>query len=350
MKKHSTDFNTYTLTDYVDDPGFVSWILNPTEELNMYWDRVQKDYPNQKRQIQEAKKLVRSLRFTPEFMEAQEKEQLWQRIEVATTVVRKTRVLPLWLRGAAAAMLTGILLSIGFYFYRNGQTSIHTDFAQVKTVTLPDGSEITLNANSSLHYARNWDKEKNREVWIKGEAFFKVNHLHKSGNITAGQRFIVHSQKLNIEVLGTSFNVNNRRGNENVALVTGKISLRLNPEKINADHDLGKVPAMIMKPGDIFRYEEAQHKLSMVSGNTTNYSSWRNNELNFDNTPVADIFQYIEDVYGYQAVVKDPSILKKKLSGKLRVKDENNLFNALSAALNISIVKNTGTRQLIVKY
>jgi ferric-dicitrate binding protein FerR (iron transport regulator) len=71
---------------------------------------------------------------------------------------------------------------------------------------LPDNSTVILNANSSLRYQENWEAELLREVWVDGEAFFSVVHTHNH------QRFRVNvTDDLKVEVLGTEFNVKDRR-------------------------------------------------------------------------------------------------------------------------------------------
>lgn len=108
---------------------------------------------------------------------------------------------PLW-RIAAGII---IVLGIGLYFYRSASTD-HVDapvkvIAQTKALsdTLPDGSPVFLNKETSMVYAFN-EKKKIHEVDLKGEAFFTINREHD-------EQFIIHADGVFIRDIGTSFNV-----------------------------------------------------------------------------------------------------------------------------------------------
>ena len=71
-----------------------------------------------------------------------------------------------------AAAITGILLISGVLFLTQFQASSYaTTFGETKHIILPDGSEVTLNANSELQLAEVWEEGTAREVWLEGEAF-----------------------------------------------------------------------------------------------------------------------------------------------------------------------------------
>jgi len=89
---------------------------------------------------------------------------------------------------------------------------------KVKNDTLPDGTTITQNKNSTISYPENFDG-KTRNVSLTGEAFFNVKHDdHKP--------FIIKVNDVQITVLGTSFNVKSYGGNTEVVVETGKVSVR----------------------------------------------------------------------------------------------------------------------------
>jgi ferric-dicitrate binding protein FerR (iron transport regulator) len=94
-----------------------------------------------------------------------------------------------------AAVLVVVLA--GYYFFALRDTSVGTQIAQIETITLPDATEVMLNATSQLRYnTSNWKKE--RQVRLKGEAFFKV---------AKGSTFRVNTNLGEVTVLGTQFNV-----------------------------------------------------------------------------------------------------------------------------------------------
>ena len=357
MEKPSADFSSYTLEDLIDDPRFILWILTPDDELTAFWKSVQNEYPQLIPVVADAKKIVLSLRFPAETMTAAEQQSLWLNIseeaklhqETATPVIKQIPVssrqhplfrIPFWLRTSAAVLLVGLLGLSVFLYQQQQQAIITTAFGQTKSISLPDGSVVTLNANSKMHYAKKWNAGLIREVWIDGEAFFKVNHLHRSGPVKTAQRFIVHAEKLDVEVLGTTFNVKNRRGQVNVALVTGSVALKI---------DGTDQPLLKLIPGELAAYVKKQQVIRKTPVNAGDYTSWQNGELHFYKTPLKQIFNLIEDTYGYTVITKNEQIGNRQLSGTFSLSSEDAFFKAITTSLGISFQKNQATRQLIIK-
>jgi transmembrane sensor len=339
MKKQLSDYQSYTLNDLINDKSFMLWVTQPNDNLNARWDSIQKAHPSLTSIIADAKRIVLSMRFEAEILDEKEQQELWNTITVRTTLskipIRKFR---LWPRYAAAAILVGILFAVGILYSSFQYVTIQTPYGKVQTVTLPDGSKVTLNANSVIKYDRSWGGNEIREVWIEGEAFLKVNHLHKKGPVEDHQRFVVHTGALNVEVLGTSFNVNDRRGRTEVALLDGKISLGL-PNKPKRN--------LILAPGDIVAYEG--EKLNKKHTNVVEYTSWKDGKLYFTDVPLSEIFNYFEDIYGYKVKVDDPKILSRRLSGTMSSKNEKVFFETIARTLNLSITPNKASRELIIK-
>ncbi|MGQ7855025.1 FecR family protein [Pedobacter sp. WC2501] len=338
MKKQLSDYKAYTLADLINDETFILWVLQPDKTAELFWQNVRNTYPTLGPIIADARAIILSMQFETDALDTNEEKQLWQNIATKTISVKKTgKIFPMWYRYAAAAVVVGILFCIGLLYSVNQKVNIETPYGQLRNITLPDGSMVTLNANSQIKYDKNWNKSEIREVWISGEAFLKVNHLHKTGEIQNHERFIVHTGAVNVEVLGTSFNVNDRRGRTEVALLEGKISL---------DLKTGETKPLILAPGDIAEY--ANGKLLKKSINVAEYASWKDGKLYFRNVPLVKIFDYIEDIYGYKVVVDDPKILEKRLSGALSTKDRDVLFKAIGVTLNINITPKAATHELIV--
>ena len=107
-----------------------------------------------------------------------------------------------------------------------GTTQYSTTFGEWKTITLPDGSVVELNANSLLTITKHWSENNNRTVWLTGEAFFKVKKIPSTKC-----KFIVKTKDLKVEILGTSFNVNSRFDQTEVFLEEGKVKLYLGNTK-----------------------------------------------------------------------------------------------------------------------
>ncbi|MET4083974.1 transmembrane sensor [Pedobacter sp. UYP30] len=339
MDKQISDYQSSTLEDLINDESFMLWVSQPTEELDSKWNTIQQLYPGLAPIIREGKEIILSLHFETEVLHIKEQQNLWHTIAAKTTLNRKPqRKIRLWSRYAAAAILVGVLFLAGLLYSTFKQITVQTPYGQLKTLTLPDGSKVTLNANSKIKYDKNWDNDKIREVWVEGEAFLEVNHLHKNGPVKNHQRFIVHTGELNVEVLGTSFNVNDRRGRTEVALLKGKIRLALNTEKEKS---------LILAPGDIVEYIGGS--LNKKPINVAEYTSWKDGKLYFNDVPVSTIFNYFEDIYGYKAKVSDTKILTRKLSGTISSRNEKVFLETVARTLNITITKDTDSHKLIIK-
>jgi len=339
MKKQLSDYQSYELKDLLNDKSFMLWVSQPSKELDLKWNGIQETYPGLVPIVMEGRALVQSMHFETEIFPKEEQQEIWNTILAKTTQSGEiVRTIRLWPRYAAAAILVGILLTTGLFYTSFQQVSIQTPYGKLQMVTLPDGSVVTLNANSHIKYDRTWEDSEIREVWIEGEAFMQVNHLHKNGPVKNHQRFVVHTGALNVEVLGTSFNVNDRRGRTEVALLEGKISLSLaNKEE----------KALILAPGDIVEY--AGKTLAKKPINVIEYASWKDGKLYFKDVPLLKVFNYVEDIYGYKIKVGDPEILKRRLSGTISSKNERVFFETIARTLNLSITPNNASRELIIK-
>ncbi|WP_158286602.1 FecR family protein [Chitinophaga sp. S165] len=159
------------------------------ELFRMYWAQNHHDHIDSRRLFSNVQTRISEL----------EKEAGTQVIEPLMTPVRgKGRLV--WMSGVAAAV--ALLITGGVYLY----TSLHeplvakyTSKGEKSTFMMEDGTRVTLNADSKLEYAANFPEE-SREVYLTGEAFFDVHS-------DAQKPFIIHTNKMDIKVLGTAFNV-----------------------------------------------------------------------------------------------------------------------------------------------
>ena len=215
--------------------------------------------------------------------------------------------------------------------YPDETTVIRTAYGEIKTVTLPDGSEVTLNANSTLRHAAAWEDHTKRQVWLDGEAFFSVVHTPDD------RRFQVHTSHMNVEVLGTEFNVNNRRGDTQVVLQSGKVKLAISHDEATSE--------VLMAPGELVAYSGARHSIIKRIVDPQRYSAWRNQELILDNTSLAEIARALEDYYGFEVVIPEDTLKNIKLTAtaRLSLKETEVLLTAISEIYGIK-VKQEGDR------
>ncbi|NVN17718.1 DUF4974 domain-containing protein [Muricauda sp. HICW] len=179
------------------------------------------------------------------------------------------------------AAVIAVLLA-GSYFYINTlDENVTTEFAERSEVVLPDDSEIFLNADSQISYnEKSWDK--NRNIDLQGEAFFKV---------AKGKKFTVSTDHGTVSVLGTQFNVENRKGFFEVTCYEGLVSVTYNNEEL-------KLPA-----GNSFLVIDG--KIVSTGAPNGNSPSWMNNESSFESIPLKYVFAELERQFNIQVSIEN---------------------------------------------
>jgi len=275
--------------------------------------------------------------FPFEFRPRPEDEQLqqdnWRAVEEAIRQQEETPVRRLpWLRASlAAASLLVVVAGIWYMATRPGTPLMameKTSYGEVKTILLPDSSVVTLNGNSSLRMLQQWGPGDNREVWLDGEAYFQVQKQH-----AARTGFVVHTSQVDVEVLGTRFNVNTRRQQSIVSLEEGKVRLSVHGEVSLVNKD----SAIVMRPGQTVVVDASSSPKVNEDRNVTAHSGWTKNEFHFDNTSLAEIARLMEDTYGYKMTVSDTSLWKLSISGDLRASNIQELIKVLEVTLKTTM-------------
>ena len=196
-------------------------------------------------------------------------EQVFKRIE---TEIEQRPAIPLYKKWAVygiAASFVLILAAGVFFLNQEDVVEVTTAYQETKSVTLPDGTLINLNANSTLRYSEQLATQASREIWLEGEAFVNVTSRQLT-NSAEKVPFIVHTDVVDIRVLGTQFNVKDRHGKAEIVLKEGKIRLSQsqNPQK-----------QLDMEPGQkVLASSQSGLQISKVEDPAL-YTSWKDNEL-----------------------------------------------------------------------
>lgn len=268
------------------------------------------------------------------------REENWKAIEEAmrqqdsakTRGAGRGKVVRLMRVFSVAASLTAIAFGIWWIGARTGHlqySQIKTGYGEIKSIILPDSSLVTLNANSSIRIPENWSDVSGRQVWLEGEAYFQVQK--KPATVA---KFVVHTRQVDVEVLGTKFNVNARRDRAIVSLEEGKVRLSMHGRDSAV---LEKRVPMILRPGQVVQIDEAQQAKINDDKDVAAHSSWTRHEFHFDNTPLKDIAGMIEDTYGYKMEVEDTSMLNVAISGDVRVRDVEEMAKVLEGTSGYSM-------------
>ncbi len=234
------------------------------------------------------------------------------------------RPIRITLQLVAAILLLVIPVS---YFFRDTilNHTYETTYGEIKSFTLADGSNVTLNANSSLQVPRFGFGNKAREVFLSGEAEFSVRHL------STHHRFIVKTpDQLEIQVLGTEFMVYSRSRGSKVVLTKGKVQVRSLKKK--------EIEPIIITPGDVVSVS-TNGILSLSSKqNVETYSGWKEHRFNFENTSVSEIATQLNEVFGIQLIIPDSSLAKRTLGGTIQAENAEKFLNVMADILEVRVV------------
>ena len=325
----------YTLDDLILDPAFIKWVKSPDKTDGSKWVEWSVRSADNASILSEARDIILELSTDADEPLQQELNELWSRIEASNDAWDLTqnnksifrRLIHSWYK--IAAVSAGILL-ISFLakiYLDNRNGDQHTAFGEQKTIILPDSSVVILNANSTVSYSNNWNETKPREVYLKGEAFFSVVHKKNS------QRFIVHTKDLDVQVLGTKFNVNTRHSQTKVFLKSGKVKLFLTQ---------ATKKVVEMRPGDMVNFSPVQNVLLKKVVKPEVYTSWVDKKLAFEGASLKEIAQVLQDNYGYQVVFANSELASLTFTGTVDSGKIDLLLNILQKTFDISIEKKEG--------
>jgi len=197
----------FSAGDFIKDEYFQSWVFNRGDENTIiFWEGFLANHPEMRGPIEEARLALTSIQFSNYTISEAESTDLWNKIHDLEPV-RDSGTNRMERFMAAASVVLIVTISV-FYFWKDDRAwkEYHTAYGETKSVVLPDGSSVVLNANSKLTIASDWNQvDSEREIWLDGEAFFSV--IHKKDN----KVFRVKTKEgVSVEVLGTTFNVYNR--------------------------------------------------------------------------------------------------------------------------------------------
>lgn len=342
------EMSNHTTEDFVLDPEFRKWVLSPDTGSNMRWERYLDNNPDSREAILLAKNIVLNLAhtgFDKEGLSEADKVRMWDKIKEGAAqkavlestgavvvpisseaVLNKKRVIkarfPTFWRYAAL-----LLFSLGFGWLWNLNKVGHdeevpavvkwqnyeTPLGVKSTITLSDGSVVTLNSGTKIRYVENFIGTE-REVFLEGEAFFEV----ASDTI---KPFVVYAGGLSTRALGTSFNI---RAFEDemteVALVTGLVEVRetdgLDVERILPGEGVCSLPG--------------KGNLNRKKVNLDHITAWMNKTIIFDNTPFYKAMLTLENWYGVRIDVVNLKNKDLKITGRYQDETLKNILEGLS--------------------
>jgi transmembrane sensor len=225
-----------------------------------------------------------------------------------------------WLR--VAAILITVFAASWLYYtysYKPVQFLSVRSGVQVLSDTLPEGSVVTLNKQSSIRYKRQFAGNA-RKVEMEGEAFFKVAQ-------DKNKPFVVHTNGVIIKVLGTSFNVRNTKDAIEVIVETGMVEITRAQQTVRVGaHEKVLIGKNISAP-----LKEAN------SDDLYNY--YRTNEFECDGTPLWRLVEKLNEVYKTQIVIGDSRLRDKLLTTTFQGEALEGILDVISKTFKITVVR-----------
>lgn len=310
-KKLSGEINAEELAEFSKLISLNEAYRKEYESLVMYWQQDEKPYDR----IADIFEEIKSRTDIPE-REAKAPKRV-RRMKSRFSLVQKI-----------AAVLFIFIVSAGTYRVFSGRfpdkaeiewKQLETPSRLLSSLDLPDGTKVTLNSESVLKYPVAF-KGDNREVYLTGEAYFEVTSDHK-------HPFIVHTDKMNIRVLGTAFNVKSYMSDrtEEATLLRGSIQVTF-PDNPNEK--------VLLKPTDKIVLKDSNYHLEKQSYYNQQDSHimeilWMTNKLAFRNETFETIANQLSRKYGVKIVFTNNSLRDLKFTGEFEKETLNQALFSL---------------------
>jgi len=223
-----------------------------------------------------------------------------------------------------SAIAAGLFVAVfaGWHFFGNRKSEIFTTSAergQKSSLTLPDGSRVWLNSASTVSFTSDYNT-KERNIFLLGEAYFEVA---ENPDIP----FIVHSQNMTVEALGTKFNI--RSYVEDPCIVTTLLEGKIRAGAGNLSETL--------LPEQEVSYDKSSGEMTKSHVKDVGHMvPWIRNELMFTDSSLAEIAVILERMYNIVVIFDDAETKKYTYTGLVR---NNSLSNILELISTTSPVK-----------
>jgi len=233
-----------------------------------------------------------------------------------------------YLRILRIAAIILIIVIPSFFILRTlirpGQKQLEANLT-VKQGKLPDGTSVTLNKGATLEYPSSFRGNK-RNVKLKGEAWFEVRHDN-------AKPFIVTSNNVRVEVLGTSFYVNTNAADNSMEVI-------LNSGSVAVYFDDHKENSLFLSLGEKAEIIPGEQKMEKDINTDPNYRSWMTQRFIYNNTPLITIIADLNKVYHANLRIATPAISYCLVTATFDHQSVESIINVLRATLDLNISNN----------
>lgn len=222
----------------------------------------------------------------------------------------------------AAVMSFPIALAIGWYLFGTSEKpvqlteqlyEISSPKGHISKIKLPDGTEVWVNTNSSVSYDAAAFGSNNREIYLKGEAYFEVTSNEENP-------FMVHTPHATVKVTGTAFNVNAYPTSSlfETVLANGKIELQIKS---------GNSEILNVEPNQRVIFNSLNKNLDIEQVEAEMFTAWRNGEIIFKDATLNDLIKELERIYDIEFHTQPANLGELRFRGMFSY--NNNLIEAL---------------------
>jgi len=326
------DFRLFDISDFVMDEDFIRWVNEKKKTDNDFWDNWLNQHPDKYMAVAEARRILESIgteqRVISEVEKQHEIERLMHTIRGhIQEPEQKARVVAIskkwWY--AAATLLFAIASTAIYFLVNQDEGSQKFAYAAITpskrlienintsdkaiTLKLPDESSVELAANSRIAYANNFGSTGTRDVYLSGEAFFKVMK-------NPARPFRVFANEIVTKVLGTSFIVRSFEKDTviQVTVRTGKVSVysqaTINAKETSSPNQLGGI---ILTPNQELVYEKSKQKFQkgLLDNPVVIFSDAEfQNSMLYEDVSLEKVFAQLSKIYGVN-IVYDNELLEK---------------------------------------
>lgn len=236
------------------------------------------------------------------------KERVYLQAQTKIHQIAFNRKIRLW-KYTAVASIALLIVAGTFSLFKTAPADLPV-LAETRSLvgtttklTLDDGSTVELNASSSLTYPLKF-QQKSRNVTLNGEAYFEIAK-------DAKRPFIVEVNNMNIEVLGTQFNVRSYDDDQKAitTLVEGSV-------RINFNHpDFTLSTPVVLKPNQQVIFDKTTNNIEIKQVKADLYASWKEGQCFFENEQLSDILKVLERQFGITITLSSPQLGNQTFSG-----------------------------------
>lgn len=228
----------------------------------------------------------------------------------------------LWIRVASvAAIFIGIILWFMLDADQSHTPIMLTNAQEVQQYSLPDSTRVHLNAFAEIEYEKGFESK--REIKLKGNAFFDVKPDKK-------HPFKINIGDIVIEVLGTSFNIDQDCENSKVtvSVVTGlvKVSCAANGYEI------------LLRPSERCEISCNDGFKTDSIAQTDNYLSWVTNELQFENATLSNVVQDLNRHYNCNIQIASEALANESFSSKFKNERLDDVLELIRLTLHVKVI------------